>query len=38
MSDLDQIICLSVLGGFLIIAPAYNRAVDLFLNYLKEWK
>ncbi|EPH14718.1 hypothetical protein HMPREF1484_02027 [Dermabacter sp. HFH0086] len=38
MSDLDQIICLTGLGAFLIIAPAYNRAVDWILDLFKEWK
>ena len=38
MSDLDQIICLTGLGAFFIIAPVYDRAVDMLLDYLKEWK
>lgn len=38
MSTLDQIICLTVLASMLIIAPAYDRAVDMLLDYLKEWK
>lgn len=38
MSDLDQIICLTALVSMLIIAPAYDRAVDMLLDYLKEWK
>lgn len=38
MSTLDQIICFTGLGVFLIIAPAYDRAVDMLLGYLKEWK
>lgn len=38
MSTVDQLICLSGLSVFFIIAPAYNRAVDMFLDYLKEWK